>query len=104
LRETSVAYAGYGLGLCSIYTNVLACNDEQHNWPQDIVLAILYTRSALTVAFSITASAYYLWEPIGRHLEDFTLGNDAKHDNPREEYYWEMGSGATPEAHSTKPI
>ena len=60
LWETMAAYAGYGLGLCSNYTNLPACRDEQHHWPQNIVLGVLYTRSVLTVSFSVTRSAYYL--------------------------------------------
>ena len=52
-------------------------------------MAILYTRKVLTVSLSVTESAYYLWEPPYRHEEDFTLGNNPKHDNPSEEYYWE---------------
>ena len=89
LRETSAAYAGYGFGLCSNYTDLPACKDELQNWPNDVVMAILYTRKVLTVSLSVTKSAYYLWEPPYRHEEDFTLGNNAKHDNPSEEYYWE---------------
>lgn len=52
-------------------------------------MAILYTQKVLTASLSVTKSSYYLWEPPYRHGEDFTLGNNAKHDNPSEGYYWE---------------
>ena len=89
LRHTSAAYAGYGFGLCSNYTELAACKAEQDAMPNDVVMAVLYTSSAMTVTLSIAESAYYLWEPPYRHLEDFGLGSDAKHDNPSEVYYWE---------------
>ena len=89
LRETSTTYAGYGLGLCSNYTDLVTCKAEQQAMPDDVVMAVLYTASALTVTLSVMKSAYYLWEPPYRHIEDFDLGSDAKHDNPNEAYYWE---------------
>lgn len=88
LYESSAAYAGHGLGLCSDYSNYTACKDEEKRMPGEEIMAILYTRSALTVTFSGTKSAYYLWEPPYRHLEDFSLGHAARHDNPSEEFYW----------------
>ena len=89
LRETSAAYAGYGFGLCTNFTDLSVCKDELQNWPSEVVMAVLYTRFALTVSLSVTKSAYYLWELPYRHVEDFSLGRNAKYDNPREEYYWE---------------
>ena len=90
LRETSTAYAGYGFGLCSNYTDLATCKEEQQAMPDDVIMAVLYTASALTVTLSVMQSAYYLWEPPYRHIEDFGLGSDAKHDNPNEAYYWEQ--------------
>ena len=87
LYETSSAYAGYGLGLCSNYTDRPACEHEQQDAAWEDVMAVSYTRSALTVTFSQLKSAHYLYEG---HLEDFGLGSDARHQNPNEEYYWEM--------------
>ncbi len=89
LHETSTAYAGYGFGLCSRYTDLPTCKAQQQAMPDDVVMAVLYTASALTVTLSVIKSAYYLWEPSYRHIEDFDLGSDAKHDNPDETYYWE---------------
>lgn len=57
--------------------------------PPEVVSAILYTRTALTVTLTIMRDAYYTWEPRYRRVEDFALGIDARCDNPSEEYYWE---------------
>ena len=87
--ETSAAYAGYKLGLCSDYTNRSACKQEQVDMPSEVVMAVLYTRTALTVSLSIMKSAYYLWEPPYRHLLDFSLGYDARPVNVAYEGYWD---------------
>lgn len=89
LHETSTACAGYGFGLCSRYTDLASCKVEQQAMPDDVIMAILYTASALTVTLSVMKSAYYLWEPPYGHIEDFTLGSDSKYDTPDEAYYWE---------------
>ena len=89
LCETSATYAGYGFGLCSNYSDLATCKTEQQAMPDEVVMAVLYTSSALTVTLSVMKSAYYLWEPPYRHLEDFGLGSNATHDNPNEAYYWE---------------
>ena len=78
LHETNAAYAGYGYGLCSNFTNRVACKQEQEEMPSDVVMAVLYTRTALTVSLSIMRSAYYLFEPDYRHLADFELGYDVR--------------------------
>jgi len=36
LYETSSAYAGYGYGLCSDYTNRIACKREQDDMPLEL--------------------------------------------------------------------
>ncbi len=87
--ETMAAYAGHGLGLCKHYTNKDACQAELQKFNRTNVLAVLYTRTALTVALSGAAVAESLYEYYPSKLEDFTMGYDALHDNPREEYYWE---------------
>ncbi|KAL8676222.1 MAG: hypothetical protein Q9186_007244 [Xanthomendoza sp. 1 TL-2023] len=78
LYETSAAYAGYGYGLCSDYTDQAVCKQQQLDMDSEVVMAILYTRSALTVSFSVAKSAYYLYEPDNRYLSNFTLGSDAR--------------------------
>ena len=87
--ETSAAYAGYGYGLCSDYTDRNACKQEQVDMPSDVVMAVLYTRTALTVSLSVMKSAYYLYEPLNRHLLDFSLGYDARSLSADEEDYWD---------------
>lgn len=89
MYETRTAYAGYGFGLCSNYTDPPACQHEHEEMEWEVVMSVLYTRSALTVTHSIVHSEAYLWEPPYRHIEDFTLGLDAREDNPSEQYYWE---------------
>lgn len=89
LYETSAAYAGYGYGLCSDYTDPNPCKQEQVDMPSETVMAVLYTRTALTVSLSILKSAYYLYEPLERHLLDFSLGYDARSLSADEEDYWD---------------
>ena len=57
--------------------------------PDDVVMAVLYTRNALTLSLSIMASAYYLWEPPYRHLLDFSLGYDPQPLNVADDSYWD---------------
>lgn len=90
LYETMAAYAGYGNGLCSNYTDQKACHREQRSMPDDVVMPILYTRNVLTVSLSIMVSAYYLYEPGHRFLVDFSLGYDARPlRKVNEETYWD---------------
>ena len=78
LYETSAAYAGYGYGLCSDYIDGPACKKEQQDMPFDIVMLVSCTRTALMVTLFITQSAYYLYEPVHRHLANFSFGYDAQ--------------------------
>ena len=89
LYETSAAYAGYDYGLCSDYTNRTACKQEQGDMPSEVVMAILYTRTVLTVSLSVTKSAYYLYEPSNRHLLDFSLGYGARSLEVADKEYWD---------------
>ena len=57
--------------------------------PSDVVMVVLYTRIVLTVSLSITKSAYYLYEPVNRHLLDFSLGYDARSLKVAETDYWD---------------
>jgi hypothetical protein len=82
-HEPNVAYAGYGLGLCHNYSSYEEC-DAAH--PTERILSILYTRTALGVAFSKVGTAYYAYES---SLFDIDLGFDERNRNPNEEYYWE---------------
>ncbi|EON63516.1 hypothetical protein W97_02744 [Coniosporium apollinis CBS 100218] len=88
--ETMAAVAGHGLGLCEHYMDKEACEAEIRPISNMTnVLSVLYTRTALTVSLSRTSVAAWLYEHAPYKLEDFTLGYDARHDNPREEYCWE---------------
>lgn len=89
LLETSAAYAGYGYGLCSDYTDWEACHLEEKEMPMDHVMAVLYTPTVLTVSLSITASAYYLFEPQYRYTMDFSLGYDARSGEDGDKDYWD---------------
>ena len=88
LYETSATYAGYGYGLCSDYTERVACKEEQQNMASEVVMAVLYTRTVLTVSFSVMKSAYYLYEPDNRYHTNFALGYDARSQWASEEEYW----------------
>lgn len=87
--ETMTAYAGNGLGICSDYKNRTACKIERMAMQEIYVLSVLYTRTALTVTPTLMASAHDLYEHPPSKVEDFTLGHDARHQNPDEKYYWE---------------
>ncbi|EON63514.1 hypothetical protein W97_02742 [Coniosporium apollinis CBS 100218] len=87
--ETMTAYAGNGLGICSDYKNRTACKIERMAMQDIYVLSVLYTKTALTVALTLMASANDLYEHPPLKVEDFTLGHDARHQNPNEKYYWE---------------
>lgn len=89
LYETNAAYGGYDYGLCSDYTDRNACKHEQDEMPSDVVMAVLYTRTVLTVSLSITKSAYYLYEPLNRHLLDFSLGYGARFLKVADQDYWD---------------
>lgn len=64
LYKTSAAYAGYGYGLYTNYnTSPEACRNEQYNMTNEVVMAVLYTNTVLSVPLCVIRSAYALWEP-----------------------------------------
>ena len=89
LYETIAAYAGYGNGLCSNYTDSDVCKHEQDDMPPEVRMAVLFTSNVLTVSLSIMESAYYLFEPDYRHLVNFTLGYNARNLEGPDEEYWD---------------
>ena len=92
LYETSAAYAGYGYGLCTDYkTDPEACTQEQNNMTDEVVMAVLYTDTVLTVSLSVIRSAYALWEPPYRYHADFNLGYDSNIEMNPEEYWSAVG-------------
>ena len=88
LYETSAAYPGYGYGLCNDYMESESCEKEEEDMDWDVVMAVLFTRTVLTVTLSITKSAYYLFEPDYRHRSNFDLGYDSKTRQQDEQGYW----------------
>ena len=88
LYETSAAYAGYGYGLCDDYMERGSCKKEQDDMDSDVVMAVLFTRSVLTVTLSVMKSAYYLYEPDNRHFSHFDLGYDSTVRQQDEQGYW----------------
>ncbi|KAI4129588.1 MAG: hypothetical protein LQ338_002162 [Usnochroma carphineum] len=89
LYETSAAYAGYGYGLCADYTKRALCKEEQDDMDSEVVMAVLFTRTVLTVSLSVMKSAYYLYEPDTRHFSDFDLGYDSQTRQQSEQDYWD---------------
>ena len=88
LYETSALYAGYGYGLCKDYEDKVGYKQEQHEMDSEVVMAVAFTRSALTVTLSIMQSVYYLYEPKQRHLSNFTLGFESDLRQKDEKAYW----------------
>ena len=89
LYETSAAYAGYGYGLCTNYkTDPEACKNEQYHMTDEVMIAVLYTDTVLSVSLSVIRSAYALWEPPYRYLADSALGHNNAYVEMNPEEYW----------------
>jgi hypothetical protein len=88
LWETSSAYAGYGFGLCEHWQNDTQCRLENNEFPFTPVLAIHYSRTALTSTHATIRSAIGTSEPWGFRVENFELGSDAKAAYTNEDDYW----------------
>ena len=88
LYETSDAYAGYRLGLCSAFMNKGECKQEQDEMDSDVVMAVLFTLYVLTVSLTVLKSAYYLYEPASRHFSDFDHGYGTAAREEDEQRYW----------------
>ena len=87
--ETSAAYAGYGYGLCADHkTDPEACRQEQHDMSDEVVMAVLYTDTVLSVSLSVIRPAYALWEPEYWYLADFDLGYNTYVEMESPEEYW----------------
>lgn len=88
VHETSGAYAGYGFGLCTDFTNPSACKAEIGQMKDEYVTSILYTGQALKVLTNRISSAYYYWSLGFGFYYDWSLGFDARD----EDGYWERVS------------
>ena len=58
LYKTSIAYAGYGYGLCDITRREASYKKELDNMNTEVVMAVLFTPNVLTVTLSVMKSAY----------------------------------------------
>ncbi|KAH6679329.1 hypothetical protein B0J14DRAFT_295590 [Halenospora varia] len=88
LWETGSAYAGHGLGMCEHWQDRDRCLQEEQQWEQITVLAVHYSRNAITSSLARVQEAITVWEPDYRHDENFTLGSDAISDYASSDEYW----------------
>jgi hypothetical protein len=86
--EAAATYAGNGFGLCSNFTDVRRCKIEEQDMPREYVLSITYTRSALTSSMARFGGGFNSQAFERPIVNDFTLGYEARHDNPNEDHYW----------------
>lgn len=86
--EAASAWAGHGLGLCEHWRDDERCIEESKQFPQIPVLAVHYSRNALTVALDMIRVAIGVFEPEYRHVENFTLGHDALGSYSSTQDYW----------------
>ncbi|KAH7409505.1 hypothetical protein BKA64DRAFT_742587 [Cadophora sp. MPI-SDFR-AT-0126] len=84
VHETSAAYAGYGLGLCSDPQNPAVCQKEEADMQMENILSLLFTRSALRIIYTPVRSAYFFSSLSLRFYAHWDLGLDARD----EEGYW----------------
>lgn len=88
LWETSSAYAGYSFGLCEHWQNDTTCQSEGQAFPMREILAVHYSRTALTSTHASIRTAIATIEPWGFRVENFKLGSDAKSTFENDEDYW----------------
>lgn len=89
-REPAAVYATHGFGLCEHPFDSHACLDELLKMPYTDILTVLYTSNSLCVEISQLKSAYqYTPFPTLPTSMDFSLGSDARYDNPNEWHYWQ---------------
>lgn len=58
VSELSAAYAGSNLGLCTHYTNVDTCEDEEADIPTSHILALSLTQHSFSAAYTYMSTAY----------------------------------------------
>ena len=89
LYETSAAYAGHGLGLCSNYRQAALCIGQMQNMTSERVLAVELTNSVLAVHEGKVSSAYYLEEGSSSSAFNHHLGLACLNTTLSEVVYWE---------------
>jgi hypothetical protein len=87
IHASNAAYAGNGQGFCRDYRDVMACKEEETQFPTLFALSVSYTYTSLITSQARLADAYYIQET--PKLENLRLGYDARHDDDDEESYWE---------------
>jgi len=85
-RETAAAFAGSGMGLCTNYTDVSRCREEEMSFPTEDVIAISYSRQTLEVTRSEISVAQRPWERVT--YIDWDGGLDALTQYPNTAMYW----------------
>ena len=88
LWETGAAWGGYGNGWCEHWWDKKKCLDETAKMVDVHVLAVHYSRCALTVSLAKVFDPVGLWEPDHVHDENFTLGRDAIDSYDHVDSYW----------------
>lgn len=99
VHETSAAYAGYGLGLCSDPQNPATCKKEEIEMPRQHILSLLFTRGALRIIYAPVRSAYFFYKLPLRFYAHWDLGFAAK----EEKDYWKRVREAIEEGHQDYP-
>ncbi|KAL8720536.1 MAG: hypothetical protein Q9181_007897 [Wetmoreana brouardii] len=56
-------YAGNGFGLCTNYTDVQACDEEEKEMKEELVYTIIYTNTSLHVQLSHLGIAHLAYQP-----------------------------------------
>lgn len=87
IHSSATIYAGNGLGLCANYTRPDICLEEEGHLRGSLILAISYTHNSLMASEVEIASPYWMRE--NTNIAELTLGYNARHENPDENYYWE---------------
>ena len=89
-RHPAALAAFNGFGLCERPFDLEHCRRDIKDAPFEGVLTVLYNRNALCVESSRMSSVYW-YDPYVTHPSsmDFTLGADAKYNNPNPKYYRE---------------
>jgi len=102
IHSTISAYAGNGLGLCDDYANATSCDEQERQMESLFILSISYTHSSLTASQAHVVGTFHLQET--PTVEDLSLGYDARHNNPSENFYWESVRDAIRSPIITSPI
>ncbi|KAL8646090.1 MAG: hypothetical protein Q9210_006327 [Variospora velana] len=84
------AFAANGFGLCSNYTDVTACEEEESEMPEHWVYTLEYTNTSLDARLSRMSVASLEYEAYDTEhtLPSFDLGYAAFESRPDKDRYW----------------